>query len=437
MVTAQPSPEEFDYRNAMTFVWLVVDGSLEAAFVIDGTDWHTSAEAKAGRDAVLAETENLLAVGNWETTYRRADEIARWPNWRDVRSDVRAGTFRLGAPRRSRPQPPGPGESTPATPPPAGALRFAEHHGQLVMAFPPGQGPVDPISTRRASGYGLNITTGEFEPDTRWAFEFANGADDDETWPLDADEFARSVEEHRMRYLSGNPTARLDHPEIFALYDTAAKTGLTEEIWRTTSRLWDQAHRRRAHYLADGEPVRVTWSDEGRAGMAYRVDHETGRLVATTEQDAQHVIASKARRVTEQSFREAVEAIRTRRQDETSGIETVPSYPTIAVTPVNLTEAQRIADQYLPADHHGHRNRVLEFDTCFIVVAVPETMASDTESAVHAVELSSGLCVIDRDTAGLSFWPGHAVAAVAEEYAAAKAAGRVVLEPEWPTEDEN
>lgn len=108
-------------------------------------------------------------------------------------------------------------------------------------------------------------------------------------------------------------------------------------------------------------------------------------------------------------------------------MQKVPAYPTNAVTPLNLAEARRIADEYLssPAERAaGYRNLLDEYDICFTVVtAAPPSAGADYGAAVT---------VIDKKTGCISYWPSWSTDMVAEEYKRVLKAGEVEIQPSWP-----
>ncbi|MEU7766948.1 hypothetical protein AB0B25_17700 [Nocardia sp. NPDC049190] len=116
----------------------------------------------------------------------------------------------------------------------------------------------------------------------------------------------------------------------------------------------------------------------------------------------------------------------------------IHAYPTEAATPVDQSEAHRIARRYLSNDDDAARgitHRITEFDTCFVVVAVfPRSRSTDPN--VPMVVVGGSVCVIDKPTGAVSFWPTYPADLVAEQYAAALRDDRLVIEDDWPEEDD-
>ncbi|MEV0299438.1 hypothetical protein [Nocardia sp. NPDC050710] len=113
----------------------------------------------------------------------------------------------------------------------------------------------------------------------------------------------------------------------------------------------------------------------------------------------------------------------------------VHAYPTEATVPVDLAEAQRIADLHLsdPDDiAAGIRNVVTEFDGGFIVIAV---VGAATEAPVPPPAIGGSVCVIDKSTGAVSFWPSYPTTLVAEQYTEMLNSGSLVVEDEWPDPD--
>ncbi|WP_054814565.1 hypothetical protein [Nocardia arizonensis] len=117
---------------------------------------------------------------------------------------------------------------------------------------------------------------------------------------------------------------------------------------------------------------------------------------------------------------------------------TVHAYPTDATTPVDLAQAHRITERLLsdPDDLAAGITRVVtEFDTGFTVVAVRG--AAPTEPGAPAPPTVGGsVCVIDKATGAVSYWPTYPPALVAEQYSAMLRAGGLVVAENWPDPDE-
>ncbi|WP_405177640.1 hypothetical protein OG225_25625 [Nocardia sp. NBC_01377] len=110
----------------------------------------------------------------------------------------------------------------------------------------------------------------------------------------------------------------------------------------------------------------------------------------------------------------------------------VHAYPTEATVPVDLAEARRIADLHLrdpddAADDIG--SVVTEFDAGFTVVAVRGTAEADR---LPKPAIGGSVCVIDKSTGAISFWPTYPTALIAEQYAVMRDTGRLVVEDSWP-----
>ncbi|WP_330229146.1 hypothetical protein OHA40_24055 [Nocardia sp. NBC_00508] len=116
----------------------------------------------------------------------------------------------------------------------------------------------------------------------------------------------------------------------------------------------------------------------------------------------------------------------------------IHAYPTEATTPVDPTEAHRIADHYLTGDDHashGTTYRITEFDTCFVAVAVFDGPPHADPNA-PVVIVGGSVCVIDKPTGAVSYWPTYPAATVAEQYAAMLHDGRLIIEDDWPEGDD-
>ncbi|MET7767821.1 hypothetical protein [Nocardia sp. NPDC005366] len=126
----------------------------------------------------------------------------------------------------------------------------------------------------------------------------------------------------------------------------------------------------------------------------------------------------------------------------------VHAYPTEAAVPVDLAEARRIADLHLtdPGDAAaGISTVVTEFDTGFTVVAVFGAGAAQKEGLQTEGLQTEGLpppavggsvCVIDKSTGAVSYWPSYPTALVAEQYTEMLRTGRLVIEDGWPDPDD-
>ncbi|WP_228003092.1 hypothetical protein [Nocardia australiensis] len=117
----------------------------------------------------------------------------------------------------------------------------------------------------------------------------------------------------------------------------------------------------------------------------------------------------------------------------------IHAYPTAASTPVNLTEAERIADQYLPtADdaEPGITNLLTEFDSGFTVVAIfLPPPGTDPHTPLPPPTVGGSVYVIDKATGAVSFWPSYPTDLVAELYAEALRTDGLIIDPDWPEED--
>ncbi|WP_433710989.1 hypothetical protein ACQP2U_32700 [Nocardia sp. CA-084685] len=110
----------------------------------------------------------------------------------------------------------------------------------------------------------------------------------------------------------------------------------------------------------------------------------------------------------------------------------IHAYPTEANTPVDLAEAQRLADHYLPADD-GIINLLTEFDAGFTVVAIiAPAPGIDPHKPPLPPTIGGSVCVIDKPTGAISYWPTYPTAAVAEQYTQAMQSGRLIIEDSWP-----
>ncbi|WP_067461983.1 hypothetical protein [Nocardia amamiensis] len=115
----------------------------------------------------------------------------------------------------------------------------------------------------------------------------------------------------------------------------------------------------------------------------------------------------------------------------------IHAYPTDAPTPLDLTGAHRIADRYLAGDDHaahGITYRITEFNACFVAVAV---FAGPPHADPNApVVVGGSVCVIDKPTGAVSYWPTYPATMVADQYAAALRDGRLIVEDDWPEDDD-
>jgi hypothetical protein len=320
------------YHERLTFVWIAFGsaGEPRAAFVIDGRHYADADEARAAVREALEQTDLRAQVADFRPASIPENEgdLDLWPSWEEFRPHLDVDGPVDPWPRPSTPpatQVPqfatGPSADRPTAVDTDGAAgpvgaprtplssdRHFECWGEMVVTFPDGQGPYDPILNSQAEGYGLNAFTGEFEPDTRRAVQCAQGLEDDETWPLfDEDAFIEAVEDRRERLLRTSFYQRHDKPEIFAAYEQAARDGSTRQSRRATYEMWRQANQRRAFFLVGAEPVRVDLADDGIPVTAWRLDMTSGRIVSTSQADAQGVITGEGRRVTEHAWLLAVE----------------------------------------------------------------------------------------------------------------------------------
>ncbi len=113
-----------------------------------------------------------------------------------------------------------------------------------------------------------------------------------------------------------------------------------------------------------------------------------------------------------------------------------PAYPTHCHPPIDAAAARRLAERHLvpaaglPAGTSLH---LVEFASCFTVIKLaPPGPAGPDGIPLHPSEPGRGVVVIDKDTGAFSFWPSLAEGSVAEQYAAAKAAGELEYVDEWP-----
>lgn len=106
-------------------------------------------------------------------------------------------------------------------------------------------------------------------------------------------------------------------------------------------------------------------------------------------------------------------------------------------TPVTHAEAERIAYHYLYSEQNRERGDLVvvqEHEACFTVRVQPRPVASADPSAppLPPANSGSGVSVIDKENAGVTFWPSWPAEVVAKAYQDAKAAGEVELAAEWP-----
>ncbi|MGW4774299.1 hypothetical protein ACWEO2_40440 [Nocardia sp. NPDC004278] len=117
----------------------------------------------------------------------------------------------------------------------------------------------------------------------------------------------------------------------------------------------------------------------------------------------------------------------------------IHAYPTEATIPVDLAEAQRIADHYLSrADDadRGISNLLTEFDSCFTVVAIfAPPPGIDPHRHPLPPAIGGSVCVIDKPTGAVSYWPTYPTDLVAEQYTRAMQSGRLIIEDGWPEDD--
>ncbi|MGO4612722.1 hypothetical protein AB4305_11415 [Nocardia sp. 2YAB30] len=116
----------------------------------------------------------------------------------------------------------------------------------------------------------------------------------------------------------------------------------------------------------------------------------------------------------------------------------IHAYPTEASTPVDQSEARRIAKRYLSNDDDAERGityQITEFDTCFVAAAVfPPSPSADPN--VPLLVVGGSVCVIDKPTGAVSYWPTYPTDIVAEQYAAALRDDRLIIEDSWPKDDD-
>ncbi|MFD7812793.1 hypothetical protein ACFV6E_07570 [Streptomyces sp. NPDC059785] len=302
------------YHEHLTFVWIAFGsyGEPRAAFVIDGRDYADAGQARAAVREALERTDLRAQVADFRPVNipENEKELSSWPSWAEFRCflDVYGPVYpwrrRSASPAKAVPRPAPVTVNAPKAPLYSERWRYFDCWGQLVVTFPAGRGPEDPVLGRPAEGYGLNGYTGEFEADTPPALQCAHGFEDDETWPLhDEDDFVAAVEERREELLRTSFYQRHDKAEIFAAYEQAGPG----QSRRATFEMWEQVHRKRAYYLVGTEPVRVDLADDGTPATAWRLDTTTGRLVPTGRTDAGTVTG---RRVTEHVWLLAVEDAR-------------------------------------------------------------------------------------------------------------------------------
>ena len=112
----------------------------------------------------------------------------------------------------------------------------------------------------------------------------------------------------------------------------------------------------------------------------------------------------------------------------------IHAYPTDARVPVDLAEAHRVTERHLtdPRDLPvGITRIVTEFAAGFTVVAVrdakPDLPEAFPPSVVHG-----SVCVIDRATGAVSYWPTYPGDVVAEMYTEILRTGELVVAADWP-----
>lgn len=115
----------------------------------------------------------------------------------------------------------------------------------------------------------------------------------------------------------------------------------------------------------------------------------------------------------------------------------IHAYPTECTTPVTPAEAERLAERYLAFDEHtgpGIANRITEFDSCFVVVAVfapPAPTESDT--APSPLPIGGTVSTIDKASGAITLWPTYPVDVVAGHHATAVHNGTLIIEDTWPS----
>ncbi|MEV6427327.1 hypothetical protein [Nocardia sp. NPDC051463] len=119
----------------------------------------------------------------------------------------------------------------------------------------------------------------------------------------------------------------------------------------------------------------------------------------------------------------------------------IHAYPTESSTPVDPTEAARIADHYLSGDddaEQGITNLLTEFDCGYTVVAIfPPPPGTDPHTPPLPPAIGGSVSVIDKSTGAVSYWPSYPADLVAEQYAEVLRTGRLIIEPDWPAEDDS
>ncbi|WP_330249654.1 hypothetical protein OG874_25455 [Nocardia sp. NBC_00565] len=116
----------------------------------------------------------------------------------------------------------------------------------------------------------------------------------------------------------------------------------------------------------------------------------------------------------------------------------IHAYPTEATIPVNLTEAQRIADHYLSTDGDTIINLLTEFDAGFTVVAIfPPPPGVDPHVRPLPPPIGGSVCVIDKPTGAISYWPTYPTDMVAAQYTQILQSGRLIIEDSWPEDEDS
>ncbi|MBW0270742.1 hypothetical protein ATM97_06905 [Nocardia sp. MH4] len=106
----------------------------------------------------------------------------------------------------------------------------------------------------------------------------------------------------------------------------------------------------------------------------------------------------------------------------------IHAYPTDAQTPVDRAEATRIAADHLPPPIPATDRHIVEFAGGFVVYEVRPLHAP----VDRPLPIGGSVYVIDKATGAVSYWPTYPCSAVAERYEA----GRVIVEDDWPEQDD-